>query len=159
KTGDEMPIAGIALYLKSHPEADKPELYFPGSKTLKPSAMESLARAAFFSFAWEHPKFAFETFFIWKPWGIRMALKRLLLTEFENVTPVFAASLAAVLAMIGILAGADVQRARFGNFTRFCLLFGLMLVPCFAIPWITVVAENVMSEQLFATQIATALLV
>jgi hypothetical protein len=65
KDGDEMPIAGALAYLKEHPEEDKPELFIAG-RSLKHSALERLARLAFFEFLRRDPWFVFETFVIVK---------------------------------------------------------------------------------------------
>src|SRR5262249_46646864 len=156
KAMDEVPIAAAFLYLKSHPEEDTPDIYLAG-KTLKPAAMESLVRAALFDLAWQHPRFVFETFFIWKPWIIREALKSLWLGEWDGLRPTSILILVAMILMIGMLAAADVGRSRFGDLARLGVLFSFMLVPCLAIPWITVAAENVMSEQLMAVQLAALL--
>jgi hypothetical protein len=158
KVGDDMPVAGIFLYLNSHPEEDKPDIYL-AEKVLKYSAMESLARAAFFDFAWQHPRFAFEAFFVWKPWAIRKGLSQLLLVEWDSLTFRSASVLVIITVMIGILAGADVERSSLGNLARYCVLLSVMLVPCLGIPWLTVADTSAMSEQLFAVQIAILLLV
>jgi hypothetical protein len=63
--GDDLPLAASLDYLRRHPPIDRATLFEGGS--LRVTARETYARKAFFEFVLDHPRYVFETFFIFKP--------------------------------------------------------------------------------------------
>jgi len=156
RTGDDMPIAGISIYLKAHPERDTPDIHWPGSKSINYVGMERLLRAAFFSFILEHPRFAFDTFFIYKPRFFIDAVISMYQSEWHRIKTASAIIFVIMIITLGYFIG---MSSDIGAFDRAFALLLIMMIPCIAIPFLTLVDHTVITEQVLAIQIAAVLLI
>jgi hypothetical protein len=155
QTGDAMPLAGAMVYLKHHPEEDNPDLYLAG-KALKYAAMERLVRLALFDFIRRDPWFMFETFFIVKPKLIINAIIHETTLEWHHAD--WRGRLLFMLAIVligGTAAGSSIDRQRL---SRFVGVFTMGALGSLLVPLLTVTNAQVISDEIIAMQISTALL-
>jgi multisubunit Na+/H+ antiporter MnhG subunit len=157
KTGDEMPQAGALAYLKRHPEEDKPELFFAGTRSLRYAALERLDRLAFIEFAQRDPWFVVETFAMVKGKMIWATLIDAIKAEWSNAGG--RAKLLLGVAVIIIASIAAGHPARFQNLTRLGAAAAIGAIVSLTIPVLTIIAPQIMTEQIMAIEIATILLV
>jgi hypothetical protein len=157
KSGDEMPHAGALAYLSRHPEEDKPELFFAGSRSLRYAALERLDRLAFIEFAQHDPWFVVETFAIVKGKMIWATLIDAIKAEWSH-----ASGRAKLLLGVAILIIASIAAgypARFQNLMRLSAVAAIGAIVSLTVPVLTIIAPQIMTEQIMAIEIATILLV
>ena len=148
-TSDMMPIGGALAYISEHPEEDKPEIYL-GGKTLKYAAMERLVRLAFFQFLRRDPWFALEAFSIKTKLLFEITRNEIRLA-WTNAPIWQRAALLCGVIFVGLLASGSWTGLR-----RLCLLaiaVSVGAVASLAIPILTVVFPQVISEQIMGVQI------
>ncbi|MGH7782834.1 MAG: hypothetical protein ACREO5_03185, partial [Candidatus Binatia bacterium] len=156
KTNDDMPYAGAFAYLKEHPEQDKPELFFPGSRSLRYTAMERLVRSAFFEFAWRDPWFVFETFFIVKGKMIWDQIAGATATEWARGGWTLRCLFFLTAALIGGMAAQG--RAEFQRLSALTAVIVIGSLASLSIPLLTVAFAQTMTEEIMMIQIGVALL-
>ena len=152
-TADYMPIGGALAYVKEHPEEDKPEIYLEG-KTLKYAAMERLVKLAFFQFLRRDPWFALEAFYIKTKLVFEITRDELRLAWTNAPIRQRGALLCGVI-LVGLLASSSWTGLR-----RLCLVaiaVSVGTVASLAIPILTVVFPQVISEQIMGVQITLLL--
>jgi hypothetical protein len=148
-TADEMPIAGALAYVKEHPEEDKPEIYLVG-KTLKYSEMERLIKLTLFQFLHRDPQFVLEAFCIKGASVVRIIGNET--RQAWNSAPIWQRlALLCGLLIVGVLASRS--SASFQRLWLLAIAFSLGAVASLAIPILTVVYTQVISEQIMAIQI------
>jgi hypothetical protein len=154
--GDAMPMGAGLAYVKEHPEEDKPEIYFaPGY--LKYSEMERLSKLAFFQFLQRDPWFVVEAFAI-KGASIVDVLDRETRLAWSTPTgediwwegaPTWQrVALLSGLVAIGVLA--SLSSDAFRRLLQFAVVFSFGAIASLAIPFLTVVTQQVMSEEVMA---------
>jgi hypothetical protein len=162
--GDAMPIGAALAYLKEHPALDKPELYLvPGH--LKYSEMERLSKLAFFQFLQRDPWFVVQAFGVKAAsivdilshetrlaWSTRagkdMAGQKI---WWQGALTWERVALLCGLITIGMLA--SLSSGAFRRLWQVAAVFSFGAIASLAIPLLTVVAAQVMSEEVMAIQI------
>jgi hypothetical protein len=147
--GDAMPMGGALAYVKEHPEEDKAEIYLAGNH-LKYSEMERLSKLAFFNFLRKDPRFVMEAF------GRKCALLLdIMIRETQlawSNAPIWQRlALVCGLVTIGVLA--SLSAPAFRRLWLFSAVFSVGAVASLSIPILTVVAPQVVSEEVMAIQI------
>jgi hypothetical protein len=150
--GDEMPVAAARRYLRNHPDEDSAAHYFPGTKSLKYSAMETLVRRAFFEFAREHPRFVLETFFVAKPRHMWRAIRQETRVTWRTTPPTFRLLFLAGLLGIGVASAAE--SLAFARLRLLAAILSLGAVASLVVPFLTVTNLATMSEAIMAVQLA-----
>src|SRR5262249_21140273 len=136
--------------LRAHPEEDSPKHYFPGSKSLKYTAMEKFVRRAFFDFTRRHPGFVLETFFVVKPGYIWSAVRDEAAAIWQTAPLTYRLLFLWGVTAMGIAAGGSTASvARLGLFTSIMSLAGLSSL---GIPFLTVPYPSTMAEVFMALQ-------
>jgi hypothetical protein len=144
-----MPLGAALAYVKEHPEEDKPEIYLaPGH--LKYSAMERLSRLAFFQFLQRDPWFVVEAFAI-KGAGIVDVLSQE--TRLAWGTPATWQRIVFLWGLVTIGMLASLSSGAFRRLWQFAAVFSFGAIASLAIPFLTIVAPQVMSEEVMAIQI------
>jgi hypothetical protein len=155
-TGDAMPVGAALAYIKEHPEQDKPEIYLaPGA--LKYSEMERLSKLALFQFLQRDPWFVIEAFAI-KGAAILDILGQEIRLAWstpagEDIWWQGAPTWQRVALLCGLLAIGMLASLSSGAFRRlwqFAVLFSFGAIASLAIPFLTVVTNQVMSEEVMA---------
>jgi hypothetical protein len=159
--GDAMPVGAALAYVKEHPDEDKPEIYLvPGERALKYSEMERLSKLAFFQFLQRDPWFVVEAF----------AVKGTAIVDVLSLETRLAWSIpagediwwqgASTWQRIGLLSGlvtigmlASRSSGAFRRLWQFAAIFSVGAVASLAIPFLTVVTHQVMSEEVMAIHI------
>lgn len=153
--GDEMPYAAALVYLKEHPEEDKPELFIV-DRALKYDAMERLVRLAFFEFLRRDPWFVFETFVIVKGKMIWNTIVDASVTEWSRAGWRARFVLLLAIALIGGIAARRVVEQQ--RLSRLAAVVTIGALASLSIPILTVPVPQTMSEEIMAIQIACVLL-
>ena len=151
-----MPHAGALAYLKRHPEEDKPELFFAGTRSLKYAALEHLDRLAFIEFAQHDPWFVVETFTIVKGKMIWTTLIDAIKAEWSNASGRARLQLGAAIIIIASIAAG--HPGRFQNLMRLGAVAAIGAIVSLRVPVLTLVVPQTMTEQVMAIEIATILL-
>jgi hypothetical protein len=147
--GDAMPLGAALAYVKGHPEQDKPEIYLvPGH--LKYSEMERLSKLAFFQFLQRDPWFVVEAFAI-KGAGIVDIIRRETGLAWQGAPRWQRVAFLCGLVTIGMLA--SLSSGAFRSLWQVAAVFSFGAMASLAIPFLTVVAPQVMSEEVMAIQI------
>src|SRR5262249_40641331 len=154
--GDAMPVGAALAYIKEHPEQDKPEIYLaPGA--LKYSEMERLSKLALFQFLQRDPWFVIEAFAI-KGAAILDILGQEIRLAWstpagEDIWWQGAPTWQRVALLCGLLAIGMLASLSSGAFRRlwqFAVLLSFGAIASLAIPFLTVVTNQVMSEEVMA---------
>jgi hypothetical protein len=154
--GDAMPVGAALAYVKKHPEQDRPEIYLePGA--LKYSEMERLSKLAFFEFLQRDPWFVVEAFTI-KAADIVDVLSKETRLAWSTPTggdfwwqgaPTWQrVALLCGLLTIGMLA--SLSSDAFRRLWQFAVIFSFGAIASLAIPFLTLVTYQVMSEEVMA---------
>jgi hypothetical protein len=156
KSGDEMPQAGALAYLKRHPEEDKPELFFAGTRSLKYAALEHLDRLAFIEFARRDPRFVFETFAIVKTKMIWTTFIDATKAEWSHASRRAKLLLGLAVIIIGLMAAR--HPALLQNLLRLSAVAAIGAIVSLTVPVLTLVTPQTMTEQVMAIEIGVILL-
>jgi hypothetical protein len=157
KSGDEMPHAGALAYLKRHPEEDKPELFFAGTRSLKYAALEHLDRLAFIEFVQHDPWFVIETFAVVKGKMIWGTLTDEIKAEWSNASGTAKFLLALAIITLGLMTAGNA--ALFQKLMRLGVVASIGAIVSLTVPVLTIITPPTMTEQIMAIEIAIILLV
>jgi len=150
KVADEMPVVAALAYVKEHPEEDKPEIYL-AKNTLKYAALERLDKLAFFQFLRRDPQFVIEVFLI-KCAAVLRVISYETRLAWTNAPVWQRLALLCGLLIIGFFASRS--SASFQRLWLFSAAFSAGAIASLAIPVLTVVVAQVMSEEIMAIQMA-----
>jgi hypothetical protein len=155
KVGDEMPVAAALVYLKEHPEEDKPDLFISG-RSLKSSAMERLIRLAFFEFLRRDPWFVFETVVSVKGKMIWNAIVDESVAEWKRANWRARLLLFVAIALVGGMAARHAVELE--GLSRLTTAVTIGAAASLSIPLLTLVFVQMMAEEIMAIQMSLVLL-
>jgi hypothetical protein len=148
KVSDEMPVVAALAYVKEHPEEDKPEIYL-ANNTLKYTELERFDKLAFFQFFRRDPRFVVEVFLI-KCAAVFRIISYETRLAWTNAPVWQRLALFCGLLIIGFFASRS--SASFQRLWLLSAAFSTGAIASLAIPVLTVVVAQVMSEEVMAIQ-------
>jgi len=141
-TGDNMPFAGIKLYLDKYPEAKEDKYFFEGTTRVNNRGMEEYCKRAFWMFFKNDPLFVMEVWCIYNPKLFLNYFFHQLTDQFKRASKeqwLFFTILFSSVAFIG--------RKKQREISIFLLFLILASIPCFLVPALTVAGPNVNLDQ------------
>jgi hypothetical protein len=146
-TGDNMPFAGIKLYLDKYPEEKEAKYFFAGTTRVNNRGMEEYCKRAFWMFFKNDPVFVIQVWSFYNP--------RLFLNYFFNqyIDQLKRASLGQWLFFVLVLSATLYShKTSFISIWKYLSVLMAAAVPCFLVPALTVAGPNVNLDQAILLQ-------
>ena len=146
-TGDNLPFAGIKLYLDKYPQEKEAKYFFTGSTRVNNRGMEEYCKRAFWMFFKNDPVFVIQ---VWSFYNPRLFLNYFFKQYFDQLKR---ASLGQWL-FFGLVLTATFYSHRTSSTSIWKYLSVLITasVPCFLVPALTVAGPNVNMDQAILLQ-------